>query len=44
VTGVSNSSFVSGSRQRIVPAFASWPSTGACITTPVRGWIGRNGE
>ncbi len=44
VTGVSNSSPVSGSRHLIVPARGSWPSSGACMTIPVRGWIGRKGE
>jgi hypothetical protein len=44
VTGVSKSSPVAGSRQEIVPALASVFSIGTCITMPVLGWIGKNGE
>ena len=43
VTGVSKRSPVSGSLQTIVP-FVAFGSTGTCITMPVLGWIGRNGE
>ncbi len=44
VTFVSKRSLVSGSRQTIVPASTLRSSIVTCITTPVLGWIGRNGE
>ena len=44
VTGVWNRSPLSGSCQDTVPLAASTSSIRTCITRPVRGWIGRNGE
>jgi hypothetical protein len=44
VTGVSKRSPLSGSRQTIVPAPTLRSSIATCMTMPLFGWIGRNGE